>query len=154
MLSKHFEKVRQKSENYRMVYAFTVSLLFTGVIAGLWGFSFFIPNFNSNSASVATAFDSGLSPASVVKQEAGNIIDSFWNTVKGIKNNSFTGGQYEVKPSVSAESENTFSTTTSSGITVEVDNANTGVAGMGVENGVGEDSVLGSSTESVSENQL
>ena len=139
MLSKHLENVRQKSENYRMVYAFTVSLLFTGVIAGLWGFSFFIPNFNSgsNSASVATAIDGDLSPTGVVKQEAGNIIDSFWNTVKGIKNNAYTGGQYEVKP---VESGNTFSTTTSSGITVEVDNS--------IEDG------FGSSEENVSENQL
>jgi hypothetical protein len=141
MLSKHFEKVRQKSENYRMVCAFTVSLLFTGVIAGLWGFSFFIPNFNSglNSASIATAIDGDLSPTGVVKQEAGNIIDSFWNTVKGVKNNPYTGGQYEVKPT---ESGGTFSTTTSSGITVEVDNTDTG----------GENDF--SSTDNVSENQL
>jgi hypothetical protein len=139
MLSKHLENVRQKSENYRMVYAFTVSLLFTGVIAGLWGFSFFIPNFNTenNSASVATAIDGELSPTGVVKQEALNIVDSFWNTVKGIKNNPYAGGQYEVKPT---ESGNTFSTTTSSGITVEVDN--------NIEDG------FGSSIDNVSGDQL
>lgn len=134
MLSKHFDNVRQKSENYRMVYAFTASILFTGVVGGLWVSSWFIPNLN-NSASVITSIDGpkDLSPTGVVKQEAGNIFSSFFDSMKGLTEKKFMGGQYEVKydngnlglsqndgvtPSESIEN---YSTTTSSGFSVEAD---------------------------------
>ncbi len=147
MLSKHFEKIRQKSENYRMVYAFTVSLVFTGIISGLWVFSMFIPNFNSdsniaNSANVSGAVDGKgvgesqnyLSPTGVVKQEGGNIVDSFWNAIKGIKSNPYMGGQFEVRSDGTSGSENSnkLSTTTASGITVEVGNSNSVDSSVGI----------------------
>jgi hypothetical protein len=134
MLSKHFDNVRQKSENYRVLYAFTASILFTGVIGGLWVFSWFIPNLNTvdNSASVATAVDGDLSPAGVVKQEAGNIFGSFFDSIKGLTQKKFMGGQYEVKydNGTLGLSQNTgagsadgtvYSTTTSSGVTIEAE---------------------------------
>ena len=140
MLSKHIENVRQKSENYRMLYAFTASLLFTGVVASFWVFTWFIPDMNgvSNNASVANAVDSAgkivpvaqddMSPAGIVKKEAGNVFGSFMNSVRGLKEQAFTGGQYEVKNNeVNADgaSDGIISTTTKSGITVEVDNTET-----------------------------
>jgi hypothetical protein len=145
MLIKHIDKVRQKSEDFRMVYAFMVSLLFTGVVTSFWVFSAVIPDFSgvSNSASVSNAIDGSkdLSPTGVVKQEAGNVFDSFWDTVKGIKNDSFQGGQFEVKPTNS----------TSSGITVEADNTNENLNtndGVLVPNGVDSGNFINTSESS------
>jgi hypothetical protein len=132
MLSKHIENVRQKSENYRMLYAFTASLLFTGVVASFWVFTWFIPDVNgvSNSASVASAVDStgrigeDMSPTGIVKKEAGNVFGSFMNSINGLKDQAFTGGEYEVKNNDTVGiSSDIISTTTKSGITVEVDRA-------------------------------
>jgi hypothetical protein len=177
MLTKHFDNVRQRSENFRVMYAFTASILFTGVIGSLWVFSWFIPNLNTvnNSASVATAIDVGgdLSPTGVVKQEAGNIFSTFFDSMKGLTQKKFMGGQYEVKydngtlglsQNVSVENqgvaganvdEGVYSTTTSSGVTIEADitdsnldslnnpitpNGTGGGVEAGVDGGVGESS--------------
>jgi len=134
MLSKHFDNVRQKSESYRVLYAFTASILFTGVVGGLWVFSWFIPNLNTvdNSATVATAVDGDLSPTGVVKQEAGNIFSSFFDSMKGLTQKKFMGGQYEVKydngtlglsqnTGVGSADNTVYSTTTSSGVTIEAE---------------------------------
>jgi hypothetical protein len=149
MLTKHFDNVRQKSENFRVLYAITASILFTGVVGGVWIFSWFIPNLNTvdSSASVATAIDGGsLSPTGIVKQEAGNVFDSFFDSIKGLTQKKFMGGQYEVKYDNgtlglsqnagvqtgvgatddsgvlgSSVSDAVYSTTTSSGVTVEAD---------------------------------
>ncbi len=149
MLTKHFDNVRQKSENFRVLYAITASILFTAVVGGVWVFSWFIPNLSSadNSASVANAVDgSNLSPTGIVKQEAGNVFDSFFDSIKGFTQKKFMGGQYEVKydngtlglsqnagvqagvettdasnGAGSSADNTTYSTTTSSGVTVEAD---------------------------------
>ena len=141
MLSKHFENVRQKSDNYKSIYAVVFSVAFTSIIAGLWVFSFFIPSVSGSSASVLSAVDgsSDITPTKIVKQEAGGAFDSFYNTIKGLSMDNFMGGKYKVKyengtlglnqnnsanvsNSVSdseSNSDATFSTTTKDGITVE-----------------------------------
>ncbi|MEI6042610.1 MAG: hypothetical protein WCQ00_03545 [bacterium] len=150
MLSKHIENVKQKSENYRTVYAFTASVLFTGVVASFWVFSFFIPNMGgvANSASVSGAIDGSkeISPTGIVKQEIGGIFDS----IKNLTTDNFLGGRYKVQfdngtlgmsQNSTIESSSTdaslespiitppstiISTTTESGFTVEVDGVSNG----------------------------
>ena len=123
MLLKHLEKVREKSENYRMLYAVTVSFLFTLLIGGLWAMSFAVPGI-SNSASASDAVDN-VSPMEVVVQQVGNVFDS----IKGLTSRSFMGDKYKVKfedgtlslSQNDSVTNNVVSTTTSSGITVEAD---------------------------------
>lgn len=154
MLLKHLENIQGKSENYRMAYALTVSIFFTGIIAGLWGFSFFIPNINgvSNSASAGVAVDtSGLSPIGIVRQEIGSVFGSLVDSIKGVASKPFLGDKYKVKfddgtlslsennstSTLSADglssapltenAKTVISTTTSSGFTVEAEGTDSGL---------------------------
>ena len=96
MLLKHLENVRQKSDNYKTFYAFSVSLLFTGVVAGLWAFSFFIPEVSgaSNSASVAGAIDNSkdISPAAVVGQQSRGVFNTLSESISSLFDGSLLAG--------------------------------------------------------------
>ena len=174
MLSKHFEKVRQRSEDYRMIYAFSVSLLFTGVVASFWVFTWFVPDFSgvANSASVLGAFDKAgtqnvqaesntISPTSLVKQEAGNMFGSFFDSIKKMTGNAPEADTADTAKNLASDkvltpdsgvdtagtagtvnadsamntSENVFSTSTQSGIIIEVDKND--ISGVDGVDGVG-----------------
>ena len=95
MLQKHIENVRGKSEDYKKFYSLAVSIFFTGVVASIWVFSWLIPNSSAidNGANVASAIDSPvnspedsreLTPTAVVKQGAGGVFNSLFDSVKNV----------------------------------------------------------------------
>jgi len=146
MLLKHIENVRQKSENYRTLYAVGTSVVFTGIIASLWVFSFFIPTVNSasvsNSASATDAVDSAnISPTGIVKQETGNIFGSIFDSIKEVGNKPFLGNQYKVNYGDGAltlqqntdGSANGGAPTSVDGVITPADNASSADSADGVE---------------------
>lgn len=81
MLTKHIEKIQQKSNSYKKTYSMTVSVFVTLLIASVWALS--AVTLNGNQVAQETIFEvKDISPASVIKTGATDAVKNIFSSDK------------------------------------------------------------------------
>ncbi len=98
MLTKHIEKIQQRSDSYKKAYSMTISVFVTLLIASVWILSSLSINTDKSTTALENMKD--ISPASVIKTETAGAIK---NILSGNKQDSLVGDEKTSSSSVIVE---------------------------------------------------
>ena len=106
MLTKHIEKIQQKSDSYKKTYSMVVSVFVTFVIASVWALSSLTLN-SSQFAKGALSEVKDISPASVIKTETAGVVKNIVDVVNKDEKVSSSNGIIVESGDVEVNLENT-----------------------------------------------